>query len=290
MRSTRTTRILVPPGIGDGYWVLVKLRGFIEAHGIQRPRIFVQDTTPRRSDGLWSRVPFVQFGGYALVNRRQHAAALERAYRRPGYAVQRDACGFEYMLSLNGALDHGQSLDEALPGPTNWFEPLSGSDITEQHAAASRARFGKYIVASFWEHGFYRHWLQEFPEASIVQSLGALADAGYTVVIMGAAWDRGAIGDRIAAADPRFQSLVGETDFDGLTGLLAGARAVVGFPAGNTILGPYFRTPTVMLWNRHFPRAFWMNACPPDPSIYHPMDTAAATPELVAQAALGLAA
>ena len=37
------TRIMVPPGIGDGYWVLVKLRGFMEAHGIKQADIYVHD-------------------------------------------------------------------------------------------------------------------------------------------------------------------------------------------------------------------------------------------------------
>lgn len=283
---SKATRILVPPGIGDGYWVLVKLRGFLEQNAIARPRIFVHDAGPRRSGGLWSRVPFVQFGGYAHVERRLNASVLERAYRRAGYAVQRKVCGFDYLLSMNGALDHGQTLDEALPGPTNWFEPLSGPEITEHHAATFRERFGDYIVASFWDHGFYREWLRQFSEAEIVRALATIADAGLTVVVMGADWDRGAISDRIIGADERFVGMVGETDFDQLTGLLSGARAVVGFPAGNTILGPYFRTPTVLLWNQHFPRAFWQNACPPDSRTYRYLDTATARAGTVADAVL----
>lgn len=280
-------RILVPPGIGDGYWVLVKLRGFLEARGIEHATVYVHDAGPRRSDGMWARVPFIEFGGFAPVDRKLHAAALERAYRRDGFAVQANVCEFDYLLSLNGALDHGRSLDEALPGPTNWYEPLSQPEVTEGFAAEYRARFGDYVLASFWDHGFYKLWVKDFPERSIVRALATLADAGQTVVIMGAEWDRGSIGERIAAADPRFVSLVGETSFDQLTGLLSGARAVLGFPAGNTLLGPYFRTPTVLLWNRHFPRPFWRNACPPDPRTYQPIETSQ-TPAKVADAVLGM--
>lgn len=283
----KTARILVPPGIGDGYWVLVKLRGFLEAHGIERAQVFVHDAGPRRSGGMWERVPFVDFGGYAIVERG--TPELDLAYRRDGHAVQEQACGFDYMLSLNGSLDHGRTLDEALPGPTNWYEPLSQPEVTEHHAATFRARFGDFVLASFWDHGFYRHWVKQFPESSIVRTLRQLADAGQTVVIMGAEWDRGSIGERVARADRRFVSLVGETDFDQLTGLLAGARAVLGFPAGNTLLGPYFRTPTVLLWNRHFPRAFWRSACPPDPRAYQPIETSQ-TAKKVADAVLSMLA
>lgn len=284
-----TTRILVPPGIGDGYWVLVKLRGFLEAQGITEPQVFVHDAGgPKRSGGMWARVPFVNFGGFADIDRKRFRLELDAAYRQPGHAVQRDVAGFDYLLSFNGALDAGLSLDDALPGPTNWYEPLSAPEVTEAHAAAFRERFGDFVVAAFWEHGFYKHWVKQFPERSIVKALKALANAGQTVVIMGAEWDRGGISERVAATDSRFVSLVGETDFDQLTGLLSGARAVLGFPAGNTLLGPYFRTPTVLLWNAHFPRAFWRNACPPDP-WYRPIETSQ-TYSKVADAVLGMMA
>lgn len=284
----KTVRILVPPGIGDGYWVLVKLRGFMERNGIQRAAIFVHDAGPRRADGMWKRVPFVEFGGYAPVSGRRHRLALQRAYRLPGYSVQKRVCGFDYMLSFNGTLDAGRSLDQGLPGPTNWYETMHDELVTQPFAAQFGARFGEYVVASFWDHGFYRHWLSVFPETAIIETLQRLADTGRTVVVMGAAWDRGAIADRLAAADPRFVGLVGETDFDGLTGLLQGAEAIVGFPAGNTLIGPYFRRPTVLLWHQHFPRAFWRNACPADPAIYLALDSAAATPASVSDAVQAL--
>lgn len=284
------TRILVPPGIGDGYWVLVKLRGFLEARGLRRADVWVHDAKPRRAGEMWSRVPFVRFGGYAPVPRPlgrttqpypPDRTAIRRAYRLPGYAVQKRACGFDYFLSCNGSLDAGRSLDQAMPGPTHWFEPMHDADATAAHAQTFRARFGRYVVAAFWEHGFYAKWLAQFGEAAIVETLRRLADAGLTVVVMGADWDKGAISERIAGADPRFCSLVGDTDFGALCGLLAGSEAVVGHPAGNTMLGPYFRRPTVLLWNQHFPRAMWTNVVPPV-TDYCTLDTATVTPEVIA--------
>jgi ADP-heptose:LPS heptosyltransferase len=144
-------------------------------------------------------------------------------------------------------------------------------------------------LTAFWERGFYERWLEEFSESAVIETLRLLADAGKTVVIMGAAWDKGGIAERVAAADPRFQNLVGETDFDALGGLLRGASAVFGFPGGNTLLGPYFGTPTVLLWNTFFPEPFWRNTCPPV-STYRAIHTAGATSNGVSSAVLELAA
>jgi hypothetical protein len=289
--SRASARILVPPGIGDGYWILVKLRGFLARLKLQTAEVFVHDAGgPRRSGKMWERVPFVSFRGYAEIPKGPSTRrAFNRAYKTPGTAVQSRVLGFDYFLSANGSLDHGMTLDQALPGPTNWYEPLCCNGITQKHAATFGARFGPYVVAAFWDHGFYRKWLEAFGGQQIVETLARIADAGKTVVVTGAAWDRGAICERIAAADPRFVSTVGETSFDELAGLLAGAESVVGFPAGSTILGPYFRTPTVMLWHRHFPRSFWRSACAPDPANYRPIDVESATPATVAARARGLA-
>lgn len=285
------TKILVPSGIGDGYWVIAKLRGFVERMRISNPVVYVQDGVPRRSHGMWERVPFVRFGGYAELNlkARTTRVCLTRAYQRAGYPVQRRVLGFDFFISLNGSLVGGRSLDEAMPGRLDWYEPFSRMDVTEIEAAQFQLLYGSYVVVGLWEHGFYRHWLRHFPESKIVETLTAIADGGRTVVLMGADWDRAGIAERVAAASPRFINLVGETDFDQMTGLVAGASAVFGFPAGTTLISPRFKTPTVMLWTEHFRREFWANACPPDPAFYRPLDARGADPKAVADLVLQIA-
>lgn len=276
----RPIRILVPPGIGDGYWVFVKLRGFLASHGISMPELWVHDQAPAsRSAGFWQRVPFVRFMGSGQLAKKDLYA--RRAYRPPGIPVQRRVHSWDYFLSFNGSLESGRSLDAALPGPTNWYESLTRPANHDETVAGFRSRFGRYVACAFWDHGFYRSWLSEFGEARIVDTLRLIVRAGYTPVLMGAGWDRDGIGTRIAAADPAFVDLVGETDFDQLTALLEGAAGVLGFPAGNSILGPYFRRPTVLLWHEHFHRQMWRNVCPPDPH-YRTMATRDATPDGVA--------
>ena len=278
--SPRPVRILVPPGIGDGYWVFVKLRGFLAARGITMPEIYVHDQSPtQRSAGFWARVPFVRFvGAGALPSKSPH---VRLAYRPPGVVVQRRVAKWDFFLSFNGTLERGLSLDAALPGPAAaWYEPIERPAGLDALVAGFRGRFGRYVACAFWEHGFYRKWLAQFGEDRIVATLRGIADAGFTPVLMGANWDRGGIGARVATADTRFVDLVGETDFDQLTALLEGAAGVLGFPAGNSLLGPYFRRPTVLLWNDHFDRRMWRNVCPADGS-YRPLGTDEASPARV---------
>lgn len=276
-------RILVPPGIGDGYWVLTKLRAFLDARGIYLPEVFVHDSGPRRSASLWERVPFVRFGGYAKIAGGQE---WQNAYHGSKHPVQHDVQGFDYFISFNGTMDHGLSLDDVMTGPTNWFEPLFRPLDHEQMVAEYRARFGEYVAVSFYDKGFYSKWLADFPPAAIIDALGRIADAGRTVVVMGAEWDRGGLCGALLAADGRFIDLVGRTSFTQLFALLDGASAIFGHPAGNTMLGPYLGTPTAMIWGNTFPEAFRRNACPE--SNYLPLDAGHATPRFVAEALLGM--
>lgn len=264
-------QILVPAGIGDGYWVLTKLRGFIRQEGLHLPEIYVHDAGPRRSGEFWQSVPFVRFAGYSPLPPKTPFA--ERAFTRPGYVVQRDVPGMDYFISLNGALESGQSLDEALPGPTEWYPPLFHSKEEGRHTLTYRARYGEYVVAAFWNQGFYQKWLREFSLQSIVRSLQLIMASGRKVVIMGAGWDRDGIASQIASADRRFVSLVGETSYPEMVGLIRGAAGVFGFPAGNTLMGAFMKRPTLLLWNQHFKPAFWRNVCPPNAPHYKPLPT-----------------
>jgi hypothetical protein len=155
-----------------------------------------------------------------------------------------------------------------MPGPLNWFEPLTKMDVTEHHAAAYRAQFGDYVAVAIWDHGFYRQWVDGFPESRIIETLQLIADAGLKVVIMGAEWDLN----------------------DQLTGLLTGASGVFGFPAGNTLLGPRFGAPSVVLWKRHFHPNFWKYACPPEPLLYQPLDIERTSPAEAAQTLVSMIA
>jgi 2-polyprenyl-3-methyl-5-hydroxy-6-metoxy-1,4-benzoquinol methylase len=284
-RSDSRVRILLPPGMGDGYWVLVKLRSFLAQRGITLPEVWVHDSGPRRSEDFWRRVPFVRWGGYAPLPKQDGVA--RQAYTQAGFAIQENVHGFDFFLSSNGDLEHGRSVDDAIPGAAEWDVPLFHPKAELEARDAYRARFGDYIVTAFWEQGFYTKWLQHFGEADIVETLASIADTGKTVVITGAEWDRERIGARIARADPRFIDLIGATTLDQLFGLLSGAVGVFGFPAGSTMMGPYFGKPTALLWHEHFRPEFWRNTIPPD-ACYLPIPVTGAKPTDVVRAVLNL--
>jgi hypothetical protein len=42
-REEKRPQILVPSGIGDAYWVLTKLPGFLRANNLGMPDVWVQD-------------------------------------------------------------------------------------------------------------------------------------------------------------------------------------------------------------------------------------------------------
>src|SRR3546814_2980671 len=70
-----------------------------------------------------------------------------------------------------------------------------------------------------------------------------------------------------------------------LFGLLRHAAGCIGFPAGNTMMGPAFGVPTALIWNDHFDRRFHVNACRPG-APYVALNTALHDAEAIASAFL----
>ena len=61
----KAPRILLPSGIGDIHWVLVKLQAFIQALGCPPPELWIADDVARRRSLEFLRlVPWVVAGGY----------------------------------------------------------------------------------------------------------------------------------------------------------------------------------------------------------------------------------
>lgn len=263
-RPEKSVRVLVPPGIGDGWWVAAKLRGWAAAHGLGVPEVWVHDAGPRRSAGLWSRLPFARWGGYA-TGLDPKLPEFRRAYVGTS-VVQQDVYGFDFLLSFNGTLGVGASLDEAMPDvPTEWDLPLFASKEETSWCANALAAYGSYVVTGWWSHGMYRAWVRHWGHAKALAALRRIADRGYTVLLTGADWDSKNMAASLAGTDRRFVNLIGKTTFDALTGLVRGSTAVFGFPAGSTLLGPFFGKPSLLLWSHRFPVAMWRHACPPHP-------------------------
>lgn len=279
--------IIVPPGIGDTYWVMAKLQGWLERKGIRLPDIYVHGRGPKRTEPFVRRIPFVRFAGHKDFG-FSHPVARE-AYgtggSEGGRCVIPDVFGCDWLISFNAALNRGDSLDDAMPDvPTDWYLPLFRSLPELRYRDAFREEHGPYVLVFLVDKGWYGKWTDEFNESALLDTLNRVHRAGRTVVFTGAEWDRDGLGHRLARK-PQFVDMVGETSFEELTALLDGADCVFGMPAGNTLLAPMFGTPTVLLWNRHFPEPFWTNTVPPDSAgrWYHPVETRGAGPREVAR-------
>lgn len=279
--EVRRPSILVPAGIGDSYWVMVKLRAFLAREGLGMPDVYVQDSGgPKRTQPYLRCLPFIHAAGYKELDFRE--PLWREAYLQDGRTVFPDVFGVDYFVAYNGVMRFGASLADADPDlACEWHPPMHVS----LEARAFRRELGAdgpYVVAYFTDSGMYQHWLKEFPVERLTATLHLIRARGYRIVLIGAPWDDGKTGSRLAQRDPAYVDLIGQTTFDQMLGALMGASGVVGFPAGNTILATALGVPTVLLWNRYFDARFWTNACPPDAANYHAIDTATATADGVA--------
>lgn len=284
------TRILVPAGIGDAYWVMTKLKGFLAEKGIvDHPDVVVQDAGgPKRTEPFLRTVPFIHAGGYELL--RTRSRIWKEAYLIDGRTVyEKPFPGIDWFIAYNGAMRYGRSLAERDPQwPVDWYFK---QHVTKESLAFQRdcQEGGPYAIVYLTDGGMYQDWLKAFTPEQIYATLKLIQlRHGLRIIFIGAVWDRNMTGERLAQyGDADWVDLVGETNYDQMIGALRGASLVFGYPAGNTILGAVFRRPTVLLWHDYFNRNFWTNACPPDGS-YVALNTIGLAPEACADAVDGI--
>ena len=260
-----TTRILVLPGIGDVYWVMVKLQDWMRQQEITDPEIWVWDFDQRpRSREYIERIPFVKFGGY-YHDRDKSGPEFQESYIMAGRVVYSGFRDFDYYIAFNGILRAGLTLDDAMPGvASDWFFPLDQTRKEEAASAGYRLAYPTgYIVAFFSDHGMFGHWVREWGADECAALVTRLREeTNLPVLLTGSHWDRtfaAQVAERSDAVD-----LTCKTDADQFFALFRHAKACVGWCGGNTILSTYFRVPTVIGWHRYFQHAgFYANACPP---------------------------
>lgn len=275
--------ILTPAGIGDAWWVMTKLPGFLKVHGLSMPDVWVQDSGgPKRTQPFLRCLPFIHGAGYKKLSDR--SAIFHEAYVENGRTVYPNVCGVDYFIAYNGIMRAGRSLEETDPEYGCAWRPKMHVSKEAQKMRERLSGGGEYMITFFAEAGMYRSWLAQFPQEKIVQALKHLERIlNVRIVVIGAPWDRGQVGRPIAQSSETFLDLIGATSFDQMLGAIMGAKAVVGFPAGNTMLGTIFNVPTVLMWNEYFDQRFWKYSCPPD-APYLPVDTRRLEVETLVQA------
>jgi SAM-dependent methyltransferase len=282
-RPQSRLKVLVPPGIGDSYWSFTKLGALLRHEGFEGAEVYVQHSGgPYRTHPYVQNVALAKAAGYMQLDANE--PLFHEAYHLNGRTLFPKVLGVDYFVAYNGILRWGRGLEEVDRHlDTDWWPRTHFSKEAEK-ARDETAGGEPYVVAYFVGHGMYRNWLREFPLHLADQTLALLEQHGLKTVVVGASWDRNSPGDLLGRRRGR-TNLVGQTSFDQLYGILAGAQAVFGFPSGATLLAPTLGTPTVLLWNKFFDRRFWVNSVAPG-SPYLALDTAGLRPNVAADAVI----
>lgn len=267
-------KILVPPGIGDSYWSIIKMRAFLSREGLGIPDIYVAAPREMKFDGHKRAFPFIEMfpflasSGITIDSRagKDRKLWLE-AYAQQGRTIFKDVLGMDYFLSYNGHLRVGKQLEEVDPDlACNWIPPMFVSLEQERYRLEACSTYGNYIVFYFVFQGTYCHWTAEFPIPSVISFIQKVVKkTGCTPVFAGAKWDgEDPLLNQVKAAVPNAIDLVGKTSLPQLFGLLRGAAVVVGYPSGLTIASAMLRQKTLVIWNDFYNRDFAQYAMPPE--------------------------
>jgi ADP-heptose:LPS heptosyltransferase len=221
-------RVAVPPGIGDIYWCLTKLKALREQVGAEHVELCVQRAGPGRSI-LWAQM--VDFVDSASMHPFTPGQAAQTGYLAPG-------AGVDCILWPNAIVDQGRPLSAWLPH----LQMDLDFPIHTQSMGAPRV----LLYAS--SEAINRAWVPNLGLDYWAELLDQLTRAIGPVTLIGAAWDETFTRQLRARIKVPFEDLGAQTSLPQVADLLKNARVLVGVISGLTILANHFRTPTVALY------------------------------------------
>lgn len=267
MAMDRPLKILVPPGVGDIHWVMLKLRGVLKASGNDnhKPIIYVcsGDKGYDRSSDFVKMVDFVEFGGYFDITPSKLRSFTNGSFFH-GH-IYTNMPGFDLFLAVNKHVEQGMSIDSILPeaGPADWDYPLT---VAEEKTSVDVSKH--FVLATFYKASFYEDWWKQVHPGPLLREIGNQMDhlgMPHAIYLVGAAWDKPVLKE-LESSHRRVASLVGTTTFQQLMWLKNRAAGFLGHPSGSGMLASHLRCPTVLLWGewRQFTKGMWTNWCRPD--------------------------
>ena len=269
----KRTTILVPPGIGDSYWSVVKMEGMLKEYGLSLPDVSVVCPRAKKHNGHQRAFPFLEMfpfihASWDVVDNQDasHKLIWKEAYACEGRTLFKNVLDNDYFLSYNGHLRVGKELADIDPQwECNWFPPMFVSYDQEAYKEFSQKRYGKYIVFYFIFQGTYCYWTRQFPLPSVAESVRKICAAtSCKPVFVGGKWDAEDIALSSIIRDvPGAINLVGKTSLQQAFGLIQGSEMVVGYPSGLTIMSAVLKKKTMVIWNDYYNRDFFQNAMPP---------------------------
>lgn len=284
VRKDQQIRFLMPSGMGDIHWCMLKMRPLMKAIGRQgeKPVLRVASFDPDRdrTEAYVKRIEGVEWGGY-------HKTRDVRTYSKV-CQVGLTEVNFEGMhafWALNHAVEKGMDLadlgSESGASGCDWDYKVNWPE------ASAHPR--PFVEMSWPDHAFYGEWRKRRgPLRDVVQSI--LSNTDLDILITGAKWDETAGRQLISQFDlhahpDRIKDLSGKTTLDDLMSLKQASAGFIGFPSGSSMISHHMGKPTVSLWGPH-PRKAWqhgMRDCWVNPArkgIYSALEFDA-SPELV---------
>lgn len=263
-------RVGVPPGVGDVYWTLTKLKALRAARDISHLTLCIKESNHNRALAWAQMVDFVDDA--CIVPFEPGPAA---------YSGYLEGCGeLDCVLWPSAVLDRGGPLDDWLP------ELKTDLDFAVAAPDMGAARVVVYLSSDSINGSWVRRDSAFWPKI-----IAALTERYGRVTLVGADWDQ-SFRAQLGALD--VEDLIGATTLPQLAGLVRDARLVVGVICGVTILSNHFRTPCVALYPDHrFPAAFaraWVAADAPYRALAMSAVTGAIDVDRAAVEVLGSAA
>jgi len=280
--------IMVPPGIGDIYWVLTKLKSFCKDKGIGIPDLLISSPRPDRDRSFpyVQKVPFINAAGY--VKHKNHQDPIWReAYLEDGRTVFPKHLGCDYFMAYNGVTRFGAALEDVDPQwEVDWHFPIY-EDLEEKQARIQyKAKYGKYFVVYVVPHGMYAHWKAEFNLHKTREAIELIQkQTGARPILVGASWDETYVPNLLGMkTNSAMVDLTGKTTLSQAFALMKESIGVFGYPSGLSIMATVFKIPTLLLWNEYFVEDFWKNSCPKGSldNWYKYLDTKYLQPKTVA--------
>jgi hypothetical protein len=268
------TRILIPSGLGDVYWTIVKFQGFCQRHGIADPYVALITTEPevRYAGSEFRSLEFLRMMPFLKIDDPPNQEAwpvkpapkwLKDLYHEMWYGdkiVQPGFMGYDYFLVYNNAITNGRFLEDVDDTPCNWHFPLTFTLEQEQFGVDCADKWGKYAVYlwPFCEGSYSKYHLEQFSAEQIAESIRQFtALSGLTPVFIGAWWDKN-FDDaycikHILETVPGSVDLLGKTTVPQLFQIIKGCEVFVGCQCGPAIMAAAFGKKVLTLWAKKYP-------------------------------------
>jgi len=263
-----TLSVLLPPGMGDIYWVMCIIEDLLKVEGADALDASIS-SAPGGKDRSIDYVKMISF--IHTVDYYKWDSARSRIWQETctsgGRGVFRGIEGFDYLICLNGHLEGGKRIEDT-GYKVNYYPPLVLDQAGLDFGKDIKRQIGPYVVAFVADHSFYQRWLRGLPPDQLYAIFKGIREKiGCRVILTGASWDHSILNNYLLALNEGngpLVNLIGKTSMSQLFGLFKASEGCIGHAAGNTIMSVVLRKPTVIIWNKYFGKKFWRNTCPPD--------------------------